>query len=79
MTGKLFLLGLLLIRVAADTTNSGKGREPSCSNLNKLLICNSSHEPFCGSDGATYGNECMLCVQRHTTKENILIVKDGIC
>ncbi|XP_061888457.1 probable pancreatic secretory proteinase inhibitor [Entelurus aequoreus] len=79
MTGKILLLGLLLVCVAADTMNPGNWREPSCSIIKGPVMCAMVYIPLCGSDGVTYGNECMLCGKRQSTMQNILIVKDGPC
>ncbi|KAM4750499.1 putative pancreatic secretory proteinase inhibitor [Anableps anableps] len=80
MTGRVFVLGLLLICVAADVANkSGLMREPSCPNAEEIVACPLNFAPVCGSDGNTYANECALCVERQRGKMDIMIVKEGGC
>ncbi|XP_026215797.1 probable pancreatic secretory proteinase inhibitor isoform X3 [Anabas testudineus] len=80
MTGRVVLLGLLLICVAADANQkSGMMREPSCPDVKKILVCPLKFDPVCGSNGNTYANECLLCAERKMTKTDILIVKEEIC
>ncbi|XP_063740773.1 serine peptidase inhibitor, Kazal type 4 [Eleginops maclovinus] len=80
MIGRLVFLGLLLICVAADAEeDSGFLRKPSCPDMEEIMACPLNLAPVCGSDGNTYANECTLCVQRQTTKMNILIAKEESC
>nr|XP_020474061.1 probable pancreatic secretory proteinase inhibitor [Monopterus albus] len=80
MTGRVVLLGLLFICVAADDMRKLElMRKPSCPDVAEILACPMNFAPLCGSDGNTYANECAMCVQRQVTKMDILIVKDGQC
>ncbi|XP_034387025.1 serine protease inhibitor Kazal-type 4 [Cyclopterus lumpus] len=80
MIGRVVFLGLLLICVAADPEeNSGLRRKPSCPDTEEILACPLNLAPVCGSDGNTYANECALCVQRRTTRVDILIAKEEGC
>ncbi|KAI4832483.1 serine peptidase inhibitor, Kazal type 4 [Pseudochaenichthys georgianus] len=80
MIGRLVFLGLLLICVAADAQEDyGLLRKPSCPDTEEIMACPLNLAPVCGSDGNTYANECTLCVQRQTTKMNILIAKEEGC
>ncbi|XP_077426955.1 putative pancreatic secretory proteinase inhibitor [Vanacampus margaritifer] len=79
MTGRVLLLGLVLICVAADANNTGSSRKPSCPGTDEFLACPMNFAPVCGSDGNTYANECTLCVHRQTTKMNVLIAHDEAC
>uniref|UniRef100_A0A3P9MSM7 Probable pancreatic secretory proteinase inhibitor n=1 Tax=Poecilia reticulata TaxID=8081 RepID=A0A3P9MSM7_POERE len=53
--------------------------QPTCPALEKIMACPMNFVPVCGSDGNTYANECLLCVQRQQTKMDILIVKEQGC
>ncbi|XP_056136946.1 serine peptidase inhibitor, Kazal type 4 [Lampris incognitus] len=80
MTGKAVFLGLLLILVTADAEEtSGLLRKPSCPDMEQIMACPLNLAPVCGSDGHTYANECVLCVQRQETKMDILIAKEENC
>ncbi|XP_030590406.1 serine peptidase inhibitor, Kazal type 4 [Archocentrus centrarchus] len=80
MTGRVVFLGLLLICMTADAVErSGLMREPFCPDLEEIVACPLNLSPVCGSDGNTYANECALCVQRQSTKMNIMIAKEESC
>uniref|UniRef100_A0A8C1N094 Si:dkey-203a12.9 n=1 Tax=Cyprinus carpio TaxID=7962 RepID=A0A8C1N094_CYPCA len=42
-------------------------------------ICPMNYAPLCGTNGITYGNECMLCAAIKASKTKILIRKQGRC
>ncbi|XP_073777822.1 trypsin inhibitor ClTI-1-like [Danio rerio] len=50
---------------------------PQCFKYN--VMCPRNYEPVCGTDGVTYGNECMLCLKNKEDKTNISISKMGEC
>lgn len=41
--------------------------------------CSEHHEPVCGSDGNTYGNECKLKYHSCQKKETIEVTHSGAC
>ncbi|KAL6110284.1 spink4 [Pungitius sinensis] len=80
MIGREVFLGLLLICVTAGSEeNFGHLRKPSCPDTREILACPLNLAPVCGTDGITYANECTLCVQRQTTRVDILIAKEEGC
>ncbi|KAJ8397829.1 hypothetical protein AAFF_G00435180 [Aldrovandia affinis] len=54
-------------------------RKPSCGVMSESMMCALNYSPVCGSDGATYPNECALCNHMWKTKVDISITKEGRC
>ncbi|KAJ7406188.1 hypothetical protein WISP_135419 [Willisornis vidua] len=53
-----------------NTTNE-EGKE--------VLVCSEAVSPICGSDGVTYGNECLLCAYNKEYGTNVSKDHDGEC
>ncbi|KAK9962891.1 hypothetical protein ABG768_006130 [Culter alburnus] len=53
-------------------------QQPNCKRYSSN-ICTKIYKPVCGSDGKTYGNECVLCAAIRGSKTKILIQKQGEC
>ncbi|NXP58307.1 ICHY inhibitor, partial [Chloropsis cyanopogon] len=53
--------------------------QPVCEDQVHLQACPLLYLPICGTDGNTYANECQLCVEKMKTRQDIRILKDGVC
>ncbi|XP_012579544.1 PREDICTED: serine protease inhibitor Kazal-type 2 [Condylura cristata] len=82
----LVLLRLLLLLITGDlaaslNAQSGDSSEytnPNCDQY-KLPGCPRDFSPVCGSDMATYPNECTLCMKIREEGHDIKIIRSGPC
>ncbi|XP_014907090.1 serine protease inhibitor Kazal-type 1-like [Poecilia latipinna] len=79
MNGRLIVLGLLIICIAADAAAMYPQRYHKVICPTKIYGCTKIMRPVCGTDGVTYANKCLLCKEMYETKRRIYVVKEGHC
>ncbi|KAK7138465.1 hypothetical protein R3I94_013937 [Phoxinus phoxinus] len=72
----MFARGIIVLICVLVAISDG-ARVPNCRYSSN--ICTMQYAPVCGSNGITYGNECMLCGAIRGSKTKILIQKQGPC
>ncbi|XP_007194256.1 serine protease inhibitor Kazal-type 1 isoform X1 [Balaenoptera acutorostrata] len=74
----IFLLtALVLLSLSGSTRANFLEREAKCTN--EVSGCPKIYNPVCGTDGVTYSNECMLCIENKKHRIPVLIQKSGPC
>ncbi|XP_006893788.1 PREDICTED: pancreatic secretory trypsin inhibitor [Elephantulus edwardii] len=77
-TASVFLLSVLvLFSLSGNTKINCLEREAKC--INAISGCPRIYDPVCGTDGVTYGNECLLCSENLKRQTSIKIKKSGPC
>ncbi|XP_069821916.1 trypsin inhibitor ClTI-1-like [Dendropsophus ebraccatus] len=69
----------LVSGIALAAPNVKKTREPLCSRYEEDTPCPHENNPVCGTDGYTYGNECLLCFENRERTDKVQIKDDGRC
>ncbi|KAI5941977.1 serine protease inhibitor Kazal-type 1 isoform X2 [Manis javanica] len=74
----IFLLGaLVLLSLSGNTRADFLGREANCNK--EMTGCSKIYKPVCGTDGNTYSNECMLCIENQGRQVAVRIKQSGPC
>nr|XP_060621554.1 serine protease inhibitor Kazal-type 1-like [Anolis sagrei ordinatus] len=73
----LFAVGIFCYSANAEIGASDE-KEPVCERYHPPA-CPRIYDPICGTDGVTYGNECILCNENRKRNLHIRIKKSGTC
>ncbi|XP_016074573.1 PREDICTED: serine protease inhibitor Kazal-type 1 [Miniopterus natalensis] len=74
----IFLLSALaLLSLSANAKADVPGTKAVCNS--SVNGCTKIYKPVCGTDGQTYSNECILCMENKNRKTPVLIKKQGPC
>ncbi|XP_003477374.1 serine protease inhibitor Kazal-type 1 [Cavia porcellus] len=73
----IFLLSVLALLMLSGNTTASVERQANCDHTR--LGCPRIYSPVCGTDGISYSNECLLCVENRKRQVPVLIKKSGPC
>ncbi|XP_058588540.1 serine protease inhibitor Kazal-type 1 [Neofelis nebulosa] len=77
VTSILLLCALVLLGLSGNTRADLLERQAKCDS--EIPGCTKIYAPVCGTDGKTYSNECLLCVENKKRQNPVLIKKSGPC
>ncbi|XP_005045038.1 PREDICTED: serine protease inhibitor Kazal-type 2 isoform X2 [Ficedula albicollis] len=78
MARPLALLLLVLLAGVLSCPGAMARYAPDCTKYGNYA-CPRDYHPVCGTDGETYGNECVLCLANSEDNTNIEILRKGHC
>ncbi|XP_043844809.1 serine protease inhibitor Kazal-type 1-like [Dromiciops gliroides] len=75
--GMVLLLSLALCCFLDAARAEDKAQDANCEKY--TANCTKEYHPVCGTDGKTYGNECVLCHENKKRGTHVRIKKSGQC